>query len=121
MKKILLKCWKISRWVLISALAILILLLLAIEIFDRYISSESGTRWLYDDIPYEKITIKHTPSGIRFLEIGDLEKPALLLVHGAPGSCMDWKAFAKNPAVYQKYRLLIAEPPRLWGHTPQGD
>ncbi len=120
MKKILLKTWKISRWVLLSAFIILVLLLLAVEIFDRYISSEKGTRWLYNEVPYRDIKIKFTASGVRYLEIGDFDKPALLLVHGAPGSAMDWKAFAQNPDVYKKYRLLIAERPGYGGTRPKG-
>lgn len=111
---------RIFRWVLYIALALVAILFIVIESFDRYVSSEKGTRWWYKDIPRQDWTINYTPSGLRYLEIGDAEKQPLLLVHGAPGSVMDWSAVAKRERIYEKYRLLVVDRPGYGGTKPRG-
>mgnify|MGYP000589392765 CR=1 FL=1 len=111
---------RIFRWILYIALALVAILFIVIESFDRYVSSEKGTRWWYKDIPRQDWTIKFTPSGLRYLEIGDAEKQPLLLVHGAPGSVLDWSAVAKRERIYEKYRLLIVDRPGYGGTKPRG-
>ena len=114
-----LKLKLLFRWLIYGLLTLLVLLLLGIELFDRYVSSEKGTLWLYEGTPLVP-EIKFTPSGIRYLSMGDPDKQALLLVHGAPGSCMDWKGFSKYQELYAKYRLLIVERPGYGGTKPRG-
>lgn len=111
---------RIFRWILYIALALVAILFIVIESFDRYVSSEKGTRWWYKDIPRQDWAIKFTPSGLRYLEIGDTEKQPLLLVHGAPGSVLDWSAVAKRERIYEKYRLLIVDRPGYGGTKPRG-
>lgn len=111
---------RIFRWVLYIALALVAILFIVIESFDRYVSSEKGTRWWYKDIPRQDWTINYTPSGLRYLEIGDADKQPLLLVHGAPGSVMDWSAVAKRERIYEKYRLLVVDRPGYGGTKPRG-
>ncbi|NRB51316.1 MAG: alpha/beta hydrolase [Saprospiraceae bacterium] len=111
---------RIFRWVLYIALALVAILFIVIESFDRYVSSEKGTRWWYKDIPRKDWTINYTPSGLRYLEIGDADKQPLLLVHGAPGSVMDWSAMAKRERIYEKYRLLVVDRPGYGGTKPRG-
>ncbi len=111
---------RIFRWFLYIALALVAILFIFIESFDRYISSEKGTRWWYKDIGKEDWTINFTPSGVRYLEMGDPEKQALLLVHGAPGSVMDWSGLAKRERIFEKYRLLIVDRPGYGGTKPRG-
>lgn len=111
---------RIFRWVLYIALALVAILFIVIESFDRYVSSEKGTRWWYKDIPRKDWTINYTPSGIRYVEIGDADKQPLLLVHGAPGSVMDWSAMAKRERIYEKYRLLVVDRPGYGGTKPRG-
>ncbi|MEN0006763.1 MAG: alpha/beta hydrolase [Bacteroidota bacterium] len=108
------------KWLTIIVFSLIALLLIAIEIFDRYVSSEKGTHWLYSEIPDYQPTIHFTDSGVRYLSIGEADKPALLLVHGAPGSVMDWVAFAKRQRIYEHYRLLIADRPGYGGTKPRG-
>ncbi len=111
---------KILFWSGIGASVLIIVLLVALEIFDRYISSEKGTRWLYSATPHQNIEINRTKSGIRYLSIGDPDKPSLLLVHGAPGCVLDWVAIAKRKKVYDQYRLLIPDRPGYGGTKPRG-
>lgn len=111
---------RIFRWALYIGLALVAILFIVIESFDRYISSEKGTRWWYKDIPRQDWTIKFTPSGLRYLEVGDADKQPLLLVHGAPGSVLDWSAVAKRQRIYEKYRLLIVDRPGYGGTKPRG-
>lgn len=111
---------RIFRWALYVGLALVAILFIVIESFDRYISSERGTRWWYKDIPSKDWTINFTPSGVRYLEIGDAEKQPLLLIHGAPGSVLDWSAVAKRQRIYEKYRLLIVDRPGYGGTKPKG-
>jgi pimeloyl-ACP methyl ester carboxylesterase len=110
---------KIARVLLLLLFGLIVLGLLGMEGFDRYVSSERGTRWLYKATP-EKVAIRFTDSGLRYLEIGDPQKPPLLLLHGSPGSVMDWRSLARDPAVYNQYRLLIAERPGYGGSKPRG-
>jgi pimeloyl-ACP methyl ester carboxylesterase len=110
---------KIARGLLLLLLGLIVLGLLGIEGLDRYVSSERGTRWIYKDTP-QAVAVRFTDSGLRYLEIGAPDKPPLLLLHGSPGSVMDWRSLARNPAVYDQYRLLIAERPGYGGSKPRG-
>ncbi len=120
MKKALSISFKVLRWFALILIILFILLLAFIEGFDRYISSEKGAMWLYKKVPHTNKKIKFTHSGIRYFEIGDAEKPPLLLIHGAPGSVFDWKGVAQNKNIYDHYRLLIPERPGYGGTKPRG-
>lgn len=119
MQKILSFLLKLLKWSLLVGLGLAVLLLIAIESFDRYLSSDKGVRWLYNDIPGQTIDIHRTPSGLRYLSIGDPAKKTLLLIHGAPGGAFDWKGFASRADVYDHYRLLIVERPGYGGTSPR--
>lgn len=110
---------KVLKWTLGIALVLVLLLLLTMEIFDRYLASEKGAAKFYSKVPQE-VMIKRTDSGVRYLEIGDAAKPALMLIHGAPGSIWDWRAFAMRERVYDRYRLLIVERPGYGASRPKG-
>lgn len=110
---------KILRVLLLLVLGLAVLGLLGMEGLDRYLSTERGVRWIYKKTP-EAIALRYTDSGLRYIEIGNPEKPALLLLHGSPGSVMDWRSFARDPAVYDQYRLLIPERPGYGGTKPRG-
>jgi len=109
---------KILRVLLLLALGLAVLGLLGLEGLDRYLSTDRGARWIYRKTP-EPIAVHYTDSGLRYIEIGDPEKPALMLLHGSPGSIMDWRGFARDPAVYDQYRLLIPERPGYGGSKPR--
>ncbi|MDX2302723.1 MAG: alpha/beta hydrolase [Microscillaceae bacterium] len=112
---------KVFYWITLLSLILFFTLLLGIEFFDRYISTEAGTRWLYKKTPYYKtLQIKRTSSGLRYLSLGESHKEPLLLVHGAPGMVMDWTAFASRERIYEKYRLLIVDRPGYGGTKPRG-
>ncbi|MEM9822154.1 MAG: alpha/beta hydrolase [Bacteroidota bacterium] len=111
---------RLFRRMIFGVLVLVFLLLLGIELFDRYLSSEKGTLWLYQPTATPAFEIKYSSSGIRYLSIGAAEKPALVLVHGAPGSCMDWKDFSQYADLYERYRLLIVERPGYGGTRPRG-
>lgn len=119
MKKVLLKILKFTKWFGIILLSLLILLMIELEIFDRYLATEKGAFWLFDKVKAQPQAVKFTPSGVRYMEIGDPAKPALLLIHGAPGSLFDWKGVAEKKAIYEKYRLLIIERPGYGGTRPR--
>ncbi len=111
--------WRLAgKWVFIVAIGLVILGLALMEGFDRYVSSDRGAKWLYRKTPRE-VQVLRTASGLRYLQIGDPEKPALLLLHGSPGSVIDWRGFARDERVYQQYRLLIAERPGYGGTSPR--
>lgn len=120
MKKVLKIPLKVFRWTAIVLVTLFILLMVSIESFDRYIATEKGARWLYKKVPYPNKEIKYTDSGVRYFEIGDPEKPPLLLIHGAPGGIFDWLGVAKNEKIYDQYRLLIPERPGYGGTRPRG-
>ena len=101
---------KILRWVGYGFLILITLVFVLIESLDLYINSKKGINWIYGDIGRE-VNIMRTDSGVRYLSIGEASKPALLLIHGAPGGHFDWKGFASRSAVYDQYRLLIVERP----------
>lgn len=120
MKKIFLKVLKIFKWIGIVVLSLVIILLLTVEILDRYIASEKGAFWVFKNVSQQAKTVKFSKSGVRYMEIGDPEKPALMLIHGAPGSLFDWRSVAGKPEIYTKYRLLIVERPGYGGTKPRG-
>lgn len=110
----------IAKWVLILGATFITLLLIGIESFDRYISTNAGTRYIYRKTPYaETLEIHKTESGIRYITLGNQNKPNLLLLHGAPGSVFDWVKIASDERLYSNYRLVIAERPGYGGTTPR--
>lgn len=120
MSSILTPLAKGLKWLLFIALGLFVLLLLFVETFDRYIATDTGARWYYKDVPnHEAIEIKRTPSGVRYLSLGDPSKQALVLIHGAPGSIMDFKGFCKYEALQDKYRLIVVERPGYGGTKPR--
>lgn len=119
MPKIFAFLWKLLKWVFGIAFGLIVVLLIVVEALDRYIATDKGGLWLYRNVPIEK-RIKRTDSGIRYLEIGDSDKQALLLIHGAPGSIFDWLSLAKQEGIYEKYRLLIVDRPGYCGTRPKG-
>ena len=121
MKKFLFLVRKTLYWSSIILGIFVVLVLLGIEFFDRYVSSETGTKWLYKKTPhYNTLKIKRTSSGIRYITLGDPQKEALLLIHGAPGMVMDWTSFAKRERIYEQYRLIIVDRPGYGGTKPRG-
>ena len=119
MKKLLKITGKILRWAFYVALGLIVLLLVAMESFDRYFATEKGSKWLYRNTPRE-VSVMYTESGLRYLSIGDPEKQALLLIYGAPGSIFDWQPFSKRERLYDQYRLLIVDRPGYGGTKPRG-
>ena len=119
MKTVLLKAKLVFRWLLFIALTLAVLLLLTVEILDRYIATEKGVQWLYRNVDQRPLSIHYTPSGVRYLSIGDADKQPLLLIHGAPGSVFDWLSFAKRDRIYDRYRLLIPDRPGYGGTRPR--
>jgi pimeloyl-ACP methyl ester carboxylesterase len=109
----------IIKWVLIIVLGLIVFLILFIESFDRYISSERGVKWLYRNIPEQPMDIRYTSSGVRYLSIGHEDKIPMLLIHGAPGSAFDWTSFAKQLDIYDQYYLLIVERPGYGATIPR--
>jgi pimeloyl-ACP methyl ester carboxylesterase len=120
MKKFLTILKKIFRWVIYIVLFLLVALLVFVEVFDRYLATRQGARWLYSNVPADSVEVKFTGSGVRYLSIGESDKPPLLLIHGAPGSLFDWKSFSTREVLYDKYRLLIPERPGYGGTRPRG-
>ena len=119
MKTILLKAKIVLRWLLSAALILAVLLLLTVEVLDRYIATEKGAQWLYRNVTQQPKLVKSTASGVRYLSIGDPDKQALVLIHGAPGSIFDWLSFAKRDRIYDEYRLLIVDRPGYGGTKPR--
>lgn len=118
MHPIVINSLKILKWIFYIALILVIVLLLFIEFYYRHLSSEKGAFWLYDETPKE-VTLHYTNNGIRYLSIGDADKPPLLLIHGAPGGLFDWSMMSKREDLYGKYRLLIPERPGYGGTKPR--
>lgn len=111
---------KILRLILVAVVGLFVLLLLFVESFDRYISSDKGARWYYSDVPnYEAIEVKRTASGLRYLSLGTPDQQALVLIHGAPGWLMDFKGFCRSEELQKKYRLIIVERPGYGGTKPR--
>ncbi len=106
---------RLVKWSFIVAVSLVILLIILLESFDRYLSTEKGIRWMFSEVPASQVDIQYTASGIRYLSIGDSDKPALLMVHGAPGSVLDWLNFASHARIYERYRLLLADRPGYGG------
>ena len=108
---------KALKWLfLVFAILVLILLLFA-EGIDRYWGSERGALHLYSEVQQPK-NLQRTPGGIRYIEIGNPTKPALLFIHGAPGSLFDGLALAKVDSIYEDFRLLIIDRPGYGGTRP---
>lgn len=110
---------KTTRYIFIALLALILLALLGMEGFDRYLSSDAGIRHMFRKSAKE-VQVKRTSGGLRYLEIGDPHKPALFLLHGSPGSALDWRSLARDSGVYEVYRLLIPERPGYGGSKPRG-
>ena len=112
--------FKILKWIILIIIGLYTVLALLIESFDRYIAADRGAVWYYSDVPnYKDMEIKRTPSGVRYLSLGASDKQALLLIHGAPGSIMDFKAFCKDEKLQEKYRLIVVERPGYGGTKPR--
>lgn len=119
MKKVLSISFKIIKWIFYVAVILVVILLLAIEGFDRYLSTEKGALWLYKKMPFPPKEAKYTESGVRYFEMGDPSKPPLLFIHGAPGGIFDWMSMGKNEALYERYRILVVERPGYGGTKPR--
>jgi len=111
---------KAGRWTACLFVLLLVGLLLTVELFDRFVSSEKGPKRLYNDIPADTVRVNHTPSGIRYLAIGDTSKAPLLLIHGAPGGLFDWRPLSGRAGIFGRYYLLIPERPGYGGTHPSG-
>lgn len=103
------------KWLLIIAFSLLVLLILFVEGFDRYLGTEKGIQWMFSEVQTEQFDIHYTEKGVRYLSLGDPQKPALLMVHGAPGSVLDWLNFSSQERIFQHYRLLLADRPGYGG------
>ena len=103
------------KWFLITALSLLILLMLCIEGFDRYLATERGIRWMFSEVQAGHFDVRYTPEGLRYLSLGDTQKPALLMIHGAPGSAIDWLNFSSQSRIFKHYRLLLVDRPAYGG------
>ena len=110
----------VFKWVVLTFTVLVLLLLIFIELADRYLASGGGARWLYKTVPDDDIRLKHTPDGVRYLCIGDTSKMPLLLIHGAPGGFYDWLKLAKERSLYQRYYFLIPERAGYGGTRPRG-
>lgn len=111
---------KLGFWVVGLSAILFIVLLLTVELFDRFLSSEKGPAWLYDGIPTDTVQVRFTPSGLRYLRVGDTTKAPLLLLHGAPGGLFDWRPLAGRARIFERYYLLIPERPGYGGTRPRG-
>ncbi len=120
MKKVLKITLKVLKWAFLIIILILVVLLGLVEGFDRYVSTEKGAKWLYKKVPHKEKNIRFTASGVRYFEIGDPDKPALMLIHGAPGGLFDWRSMAMQEEIYDHYRLLIPERPGYGATRPKG-
>lgn len=61
-----------------------------------------------------KPTIHYEKSGgfmLRYLEVGQADKPITVMVHGAPSSLMGFKHFFAKKALLQKTRFLVFDRP----------
>lgn len=116
------KLWYYTRktilWAFVVAASLVFLLLLAIQVFDWYASSGKGALGLYKDLAHRYPVLRYTPSGIRYLVVGDTSKTPLMLIHGAPGGIFDWRSLAKLDSLYEKYFLLIVERPGYGATRP---
>ena len=119
MKTILLRAKLVFRWILAIAFSLAVLLLLTVEVLDRYISTDKGAQWLFRNVEKKPFSIHRSAAGVRYLSIGDADKQPLLLIHGAPGSIFDWLSFAKRDRIYDQYRLLIVDRPGYGGSRPR--
>lgn len=115
MKQVLLK---ILRWLGILILGLIVILMVGIELFDRYLATEKGARWIFKNVP-APMEIRFTASGVRYVSIGDPKKPPLLLIHGAPGSLFDWSRFVRRPELYEHYHVLVVERPGYGATRPR--
>jgi pimeloyl-ACP methyl ester carboxylesterase len=107
------------KWTAIVLFGLIALLFLFVEGFDRYLATENGARWYYRNVPTSQLSIHTTSSGVRFLELGDTTRTPLLLIHGAPGSILDWRSLAMQEALYETYYLIIPERPGYGGTRPR--
>ena len=103
MKRFLSISKKVLKWLAILAISLLALLIIFVECFDRYLATEKGITWMFSEVPTEEFQIHYTPSGVRYLSLGSSEKPALLMVHGAPGSVLDWLNFSSNERIFDHF------------------
>lgn len=98
--------------------ALLLGLGLFIEAADRYLSSQRGAEWLYEDIGQPK-SINYSESGLRYLTVGDTSLQPLLLLHGAPGGLFDWLPLAGQDSLYRQFYLIIPERRGYGGTRPR--
>ena len=112
--------WK--RWAKRIGIALLILALLpllAMEGFDRWLSSDRGAKWLYRKAA-ASLQIHRSADGLRWLEIGRADLAPLVLLHGSPGGLFDWKALVEDSMLLQHYRLIVPERPGYGATKPRG-
>jgi pimeloyl-ACP methyl ester carboxylesterase len=51
--------------------------------------------------------------------MGDITKPMVVLIHGAPGSISDWKELVSDSTMFDAFRFVIVD--RLgYGRSEQG-
>lgn len=111
--------WK--RWAKRLGIALLILALLpllAMEGFDRWLSSDRGAQWLYRKSA-APLQIHRSADGLRWLEIGQPGLSPLVLLHGSPGGLFDWKALVEDSTLLRHYRLIVPERPGYGATKPR--
>lgn len=103
---------KILKWTLLSFGLFISVVLIYIHNLDFSMSDEDINSAL-SGLPYkpEASIVSFEDRDIHYVAIGDTSKPAVLFVHGSPGSWDNFLSFMRHPVLLSKFRLISVDRP----------
>lgn len=83
---------------------------------DAYVKRLNANPWQYQA---QVFYYQHDDRPMRYLEIGDDEKPLVVFIHGAPSSSAFWKDLLADSVLLQNAKLLAVDRPG-YGYSGYG-
>lgn len=109
------KIVKILRKTIVILLCITVLWLRGYALYQSYRSLSDTQLQKKRSSVHDRVvsnTIDIDGRSLHYLDIWDVEKPVMVLIHGAPGSISDRSRVMGNQEIYDIYRIIAVD--RLW-------
>jgi pimeloyl-ACP methyl ester carboxylesterase len=90
-----------------------------IELSTRILHLDCVRRFIFRKTKQPK-QFFYTQEGLKYCVIGDEIKPALVMIHGAPGSLLKWRKMIENPLLYKKYKVILVDRAGYAGSRKMG-
>lgn len=107
-----------KHWVKLLKKIIGILLVLVVVLLRWFSLYESQVilsdtkltaRWLDYTDRVETDYYQREGRRMHYIDLGDVSKPMVVLIHGAPWSISDWKRFLEDSSLYDEFRFVVMD------------